>query len=108
MVHLVAISTKHAGRTQPTRLVVRRPTTAYRPPHLFPDFTPFLPNHHLFDHTVPLYSPYRPPTPQRVRKLMEGSKKGEGDKNESSPLQIDPKWCVRWATLLASLTAERT
>jgi len=91
-----------------TRLVVHPPTAACRPPHLFPDFTPFPPNRHLLDYTVLLYSPYRPPSPQHVRRLMEGSKKGEGDENESPPLQIDPKWCVRCATLLVSLTAKRT
>ena len=39
---------------------------------------------------------------------MEGSAMGEGGEKESPPLQIDPKWYVRCAKLLASLTAERT
>ena len=52
----------------------------------------------------PLHPPYHPTTPERVQIIMEGAEKSD---KASLPLQIDPKWYVRRATSLESLTADR-
>ena len=38
---------------------------------------------------------------------MEGAEKGEKSGKESLSLRVDPKWCVRYATLIASLTLDK-
>ena len=111
---LGAISTKYAGRAQreyPHALWCA--SLRSRAGHLtcfqnlLPSFPIAIESTSPRPHHPPLFSLSAPYT-QHARQPMEDSKKGEGGESESPPLQIDPKWCVRWPTLLASLTAEPT
>ena len=64
-------------------------------------FTHLPPNCHRIYSTAPFsYT-------QHVRQQMEDSKKSEGGESESPPLQVDPKWCVRWATYIACAADHR-
>ena len=96
--NLCMFSRRRAGPDDANRVLL--PLVAQHPqacgPHPLPQYRS------LFDPPRPAH---QPSTLAQVYGLMEGAEKGETSES-LSPLQIDPKWYVRCATLLASLTIE--
>ena len=80
-------------------------TTACRLPRRFPDFTP-LPN----PRSIGIYSTHAvlDQLDLSARDNSWTALTGEKSEKKTSPLQIDPKWCVRHATLVGLLAVDRT